>query len=204
MIRILTVLLIAVCTSLLPGFSRAQTLLLKEGEILRGGFTQERYLAGFTKPVTSEGQFSLVPGQGLLWQAERPFAVSTVVTAKGIAQSIDGSETTRLAASRLPFLSRLYDMMAGALAGDLSSLEQEFLVSEERLGRLTHITLTPRRPDSPTAAAIKSLKIVMDRYVESVEIRKPGGDWDRLIFKNQTLKRGELSMPERSAFERAR
>ena len=47
-------------------------------------------------------------------------------------------------------------------------------------------------------------KIVMDRYVESVEIRKSGGDWDRLIFKNQTLKRAELSTQERHAFERAR
>src|SRR5688572_2926077 len=50
--------------------SQAQTLTLAGGEVLRGRFTQQRFLQGFNAPLTSTGSFILAPGRGVLWRAE--------------------------------------------------------------------------------------------------------------------------------------
>jgi hypothetical protein len=177
----------------------AQTATLAEGEVLRGHFVQERHLQGFAQPVRSEGSFVLVPGRGLIWRAEKPFPVVTVVTPAGLVQSVGGTETTRLPASRLPFLTRLYHMMGGAMAGDWRALEGEFTVAREPAGKATRITLTPRRADDPTATAIKSIAATVEHYVETVDIVRPGGDFDHLTFSAQVLSSGPPSAAESAA-----
>ena len=78
----------------LPGMASAQTL--EVGQVLRGHFVQERHLKGFNAPLRTEGSFVLAPGKGLIWRAEKPFAVTTVITAAGrkkaasIAQRTEG------------------------------------------------------------------------------------------------------------------
>ena len=59
--------------------SRAQSLTLASGEVLRGRFTQQRSLQGFNAPLTSTGSFILAPGRGVLWRAETPFALITAM-----------------------------------------------------------------------------------------------------------------------------
>jgi hypothetical protein len=182
----------------------AQTGTLKNGEVLRGRFVQERFLVGFSKPVVSEGSFALLPGFGLIWQAESPFPVMTVITGNGLVQSVDGSEIARLTASRLPFLPRLYDMLSGALTGNFLALENEFSVTSAADGRFMRLRLEPKRADAASALAIVSLDIFIDRFVERVEISKPGGDRDRLIFKNQILHKGEPTNAELRALGAAK
>jgi len=173
----------------------AQTL--SEGEVLRGRFVQDRHLAGFAQPVRSMGSFVLVPGRGLIWRAESPFPVVTVVTPAGLVQSVDGTETTRLPAARLPFMSRLYAMMAGAMAGDWRALEAEFTVTRQA-GR---ITLTPVRPGDATA--IQSIGAVVGRFVDEVDIVRPGGDFDHLVFTGQSLTAGPPGADEATALDGA-
>ena len=51
--------------------------------MLQGRFTQERTLTGIPRPLRTEGRFLLVPGTGLIWRAEKPFATVTVITPGG-------------------------------------------------------------------------------------------------------------------------
>ncbi len=175
---------------LLAVAARAETL--TAGDVLRGRFVQERHMQGFAKPIRSEGSFVVAPGRGLIWRAETPFAVTTVVTPAGLVQSVNGAETTRLAAARLPFLTRLYDMMAGALAGDWRALEGGFAVT--RTG--DRVALAPRKADDATAAQIAGITVRLGRFVEQVEITKPNGDMDRLTFTDQVLNAAPLDAAE--------
>lgn len=172
--------------------AQAEPAVLTSGDVLRGRFVQERHMQGFANPIRSEGAFVVAPGRGLIWRAETPFAVTTVVTPTGLVQSVAGAETTRLPASRLPFLSKLYDMMAGALAGDWKALEGSFTVNR---GAGT-VLLNPLRADDPTAAQILSISARMSRFVDEVEIKKPNGDFDRLVFKDQALNTQPLDAAE--------
>jgi hypothetical protein len=186
----------------LAGASRAQTVILKEGDILRGRFAQERHMSGFAKPIRSEGSFVLAPGLGLIWTSEVPFPVTTVITPAGLVQNVGGSETMRLSAARLPFLSRLYHMLGGAMAGETSALEAGFTVRREPVdGGSERITMTPRQSDDPMAQQIKAIVISVSRFVDEVEIRRSNEDFDHLTFSGQALSAGPLEPAEAAALQ---
>ena len=125
--------------------SRAQSLTLASGEILRGRFTQQRFLQGFNAPLTSTGSFILAPGRGVLWHAETPFALITAMGPGGIVQRIVGGATTHYPASRLPAIVRLYEIFGAALSGDWPKLATVFDVRREGTDKAWTVTLTPMR-----------------------------------------------------------
>lgn len=186
--------LLALFALLWPLSVQADPVSLKPGEILRGHFTQERFLAGFAQPVRSEGRFVLAPGQGLIWQGDRPFAVVTVITPAGMAQSLGGKETMRLSATKAPFLARLHEVMAGAMAGDWRALEGEFVVSRQG----DAVTLVPRRADM--AQPVKAIRARIGAFVDEVEVEKSEGDRDHLVFSRQSIDPGPLTADEAAVF----
>lgn len=169
------------------------------GEVLRGGFVQERHLKGFNTPLRSKGRFVLMPSRGLIWRVEKPFPITTIITAAGLLQQVGGHETMRLAAARLPFLSHLYDMLGGTLGGDWHALEADFVV--ERSGDPAHwqVHLTPRRTDDVLIMPFAAIVATGGRFVETVEMTKPGGDADVLSFADQVLSDAPPSIDEVAA-----
>jgi hypothetical protein len=170
-----------------------------EGQVLRGRFVQERHLQGFAAPLRSEGSFTLAPGRGLIWRMEKPFAVTTVITVGGLVQETGGTETMRLPAARLPFLSRLYDMLEGALAGNWQPLGRDFQVTQTGDEGHWRVELTPRGGEDPVTMPFRSIAAAGSRFVDRVDMTKPGGDYDRLVFQDQVLTPGPLAADEATA-----
>jgi hypothetical protein len=162
---------------------------LTDGQILRGRFVQERHLTGFDAPLTSAGDFTLIMGRGLIWRAETPFVITTVITANGLAQLIPGAAPMRLPASRIPFLARLHGMLSGALAGDWRLVEPDFTVTRAGATGQTRVTLIPRRPDA-VAMPFQTIEITVGRYVERVTMTRPDGDREILTFHDQAVSAG--------------
>jgi hypothetical protein len=171
---------------------------LKNGETLRGHFVQDRQLAGFAKPLRTEGIFVLVPGRGLIWRATAPFQNTTVITPEGILGQVNGQETMRLPASRMPGLAHLYDVLGGALSGNIAPLEQTFAVKRSDVAGGWQMLLTPLHPDNPAMSQIKSLTVAGHQFVETIEIDKDGGDVDRLSFSDQGTATSPLTADETS------
>lgn len=167
------------------------------GQALRGHFVQERQLAGFAKPLRSEGSFALVPGKGLIWRGEKPFSNVVVITPDGITQIANGQIAMRLEASRLPGLSHLYEVLGAAVSGDIKPLQQTFAVAQSAGTAPWRITLTPLHPDNPAMAQLKSLVLSGGRFVESVEVDKGGGDVDRITFQDLQASAANLSLEEK-------
>jgi len=176
---------------------------LKDGQVLRGHFVQERHLQGFNAPLKSEGSFVLAPGQGLIWKAEKPFAVTTIISPAGLVQEVGGNQTMHLASSRLPFLSRLYDMLGGALGGDWRALEKDFQVAKSGDAKSWQVVLTPKAGSDPVAMPFRSIATKGSRFVDGVRIAKAEGDYDNLSFLDQTLSDAPLSPEESSALAAA-
>lgn len=168
----------------------AEPQVIATGEILRGHFTQDRTLAGFAKPLHSTGDFVLIPGHGLLWRTNTPFENATVIQPQGIVVRANGQETLRLSADRFPGLSHLYDVLGGAVGGNTAALQTDFVVRRSNLSSGWQIVLTPQHPDTPTMSQIKSLTVTGHQFVETIEIDKGGGDFDRLGFLDQAVTRG--------------
>jgi hypothetical protein len=159
---------------------------LKDGQVLRGRFEQERFLKGFESPLKTTGSFTLVAGKGLIWRAETPFPVTTVMSPAGLVQEVDGKKTMSLASTRVPFMTKLYSMMSGALIGNWSDLESTFKVVRAGDAKKWELRLTPLAANDP-AMPIKAIVVRGKRLVEDVVVTRPDGDHDHLRFSGQSL-----------------
>jgi len=172
-----------------PG--RAQSLTLASGEVLRGRFTQQRFLQGFNAPLTSTGSFILAPGRGVVWRGETPFVVVTVMGPGGLVQRVSGGATTHYPASRLPAIVRLYEIFGAALSGDWRKLESIFEVRREGTESDWKVTLTPLR-SGEGGVPLRQVVVRGGRYVDSVEVMRINGDWDRIEFSQQAPSRAPI------------
>lgn len=165
-------------------------------QTLHGHFVETRRLAGFERPLRSEGNFVLAPGKGLIWRSETPFKNVIVITNDGILQLIDGKESMRLSSSRLPGLNHLYEVLGAAVSGDTEPLEKAFAVKKTSDGVRWRLELAPLHPDSPAMAQMKSIVVQGHRYVEEVDIDKGGGDSDQLVFSDEAVTSNALTPEE--------
>ena len=171
--------------------ARAQSLTLASGEVLRGRFTQQRFLQGFNAPLTSTGSFILAPGRGVVWRGEAPFALITVMGPGGLVQRVAGGATTHYPASRLPAIVRLYEIFGAALSGDWRKLESVFAVKREGTESDWKVTLTPLR-GGEGGLPLRQVLVRGGRYVDSVEVMRVNGDWDRIEFSQQAPSRAPI------------
>jgi hypothetical protein len=183
--------------------ARAQYRGVSPGQVLRGRFMQERRIKGFDRSLISTGDFVLVPGQGLIWRTEHPFAIVTVITAKGLVQEVDGAETTRLATARLPFLGRLYDLLGAALSGDWHTLGTQFQVTRQGDAAQWDLALVPLAGADPLAMPFRSITLRGGTFLDEVRIIRLDDDSDRLVFSGQTLGAGDLSDAEAALLREA-
>lgn len=174
---------------------------IREGEILRGRFVQDRRLTGFTKTLRTEGTFVLVPGKGLIWRAQTPFQNTVVISPGGLLVLTNGKEGMRLDAARMPGLGRIYEVLSGAVSGDLEALEKAFAVSRSDYADGWRLVLTPLKSDSMAASQIKSLTVTGHRFVDTIEIAKAGGDADFMTFLDQAVTTASPSAEELSQLQ---
>lgn len=155
---------------------------LKDKQILRGQFTQERYFEGFKKPLISKGTFIVVPNKAVLWSVIDPFSVTTLITPHKLIQSTKGKKIMELSGSRVPFIRSLYSMIGGALVGNWSALESQFVVSKQ-LSDSWVVTLLPLKEKKKILPFTKII-VKGRKTVEEVFIFKLNDDRDLLLFKN--------------------
>ena len=170
---------------------RAQSLTLASREVLRGRFTQQRFLQGFNAPLASTGSFILAPGRGVVWRGETPFALVTVMGPGGLVQRVAGGATTHYPASRLPAIVRLYEIFGAALNGDWQKLTSVFDVRRDGTDNDWKVTLTPLR-SGEGGLPLRHVVVRGARYVDSVEVVRVNGDWDRIEFSQQAPSRAPL------------
>jgi Outer membrane lipoprotein carrier protein LolA-like len=159
---------------------------LKDGQVLRGRFEQERFLVGFEAPLKTAGSFTLVAGGGLIWRAETPFVVTTVMSPAGLVQEVDGKKTMSLASTRVPFMTKLYSMLSGALIGNWSDLENAFKIVRSGDAKMWELRLTPIAGND-SAMPIEAIVVRGRRLVEDVVVIRSAGDRDHLRFSGQSL-----------------
>ncbi len=170
---------IAVVATTGPAIAQQPGITVAAGEVLRGRFVQERALAGFDAPLRSEGRFAFSAERGLIWRTEKPFSIVAAISSAGLIQLSGGTQVLGL-----PARARMFDLIRGALIGDWRALEEQFSVRKHAGGDGWRVTLEPR---TPSAAPFESVEIAGGRFAERIEIRKPGGDVDRLRFSQQAL-----------------
>lgn len=110
---------------------------------LEGRFTQSRTLAGFPKPVVTEGRFVFAPAKGVLWATEKPFPSEIVLSSDRFSTTnAFGSET--LSTKDLPQLEAVNRLVMEVASGRFDVLEDAFTTKIGGTLEAWTIELTPR------------------------------------------------------------
>lgn len=169
--------------------------------VLRGGFEQEKQVAGFRNPLRSQGRFVLARDRGVLWTTEKPFPSEVVLTGERIlSRQADGSLRIELDGRGQPALAAANAMMLALVGGDVRALSSHFdIEAEAPPGDAWSMRLTPRR--AALSRAFASIVLSGDRYVREVEIVEAGGDRTRLKFLAPSETPARLQPAEAARFD---
>lgn len=169
--------------------------------VLRGDFQQQKQVAGFSKPLRSEGNFVLSRERGVLWSTLKPFASEVVLTRDRIlSRQRDGSTRVELDGRQQPALRAVNEMMYALMSGDVAALAPRFSSTVEALPEQGwRLTLTPR--PGPLARSFERIRLQGDRHVRHVEIDEANGDRTVLEFTGISESPAVLSDAEAARFD---
>jgi len=168
---------------------------ITKGQILRGQFNEERILQGFNAPLKSNGHFVIAPEYGLIWSTDKPFAITTIIKPTGLTQKVNGKQTMDLPAEKVPFMTRLYNMLGGTLAGNWVALDADFIVTKSGTDNKWQVTLEPRQKDN-ISMPFSLITVTGSQFVDHVVMQKADGDLDSINFLNQKLSTSPLTAEE--------
>lgn len=168
----------------LPWLARATTVAeiqqrLQAGAVVRGRFDQDKQLAGFAKPLKSNGDYLLLRGKGVLWRTLAPFASQLAVTRDAIR-----ADSFQLDAAKEPGVRVVTSLLLGLLDGNLAALEAQFQIQASLQGdKLWRASLTPKA--AALAKLFSRIELEGDRQVRRIQLFEAQGDSTLIRFDEQ-------------------
>jgi hypothetical protein len=157
----------------------------QDNGVLRGEFSQQRTLKGIAKPLLSRGHFVLARDRGLIWTVEAPFKITTVITAAGILQLIDGSKPLQISSARIPFLRNFHKVLSASLSGALTQFPDLFKVKKTtRADGSWQALIKADAVQGAGASPFARFEIEGRHEVQSVLLVRSNGDSDQIRFFN--------------------
>lgn len=109
--------------------------------VVRGNFTQEKYLRALPLPLTSRGIFVLARDRGLLWFLQDPLQQDYRISDSGIARR--GPSGWQQTDQQGP-AGRQNDLFLAVLQGDTTALQRDFELALSGTAEAWQLMLTPR------------------------------------------------------------
>lgn len=161
-----------------PDLAKAVRERLQQPDWLRGEFTQTKKVAGFAKPLVSQGEFVLARGRGVLWRTTTPFASELRLTRDEIRATQAGHTSMRLEAAREPAVRVIGTLMFSLLNGDVSDLVELFDLGGVVKGAAWQLSLKPK--PGPLQQVLMNIELEGDNLVRRIHLFEANGD-DSLI-----------------------
>lgn len=192
--------ILLVLFALAPGIAGAFSLdqlqtQLRAQPIVRGHFTQQKFLRSLPQPLTSRGDFTLAQGKGLLWKLTSPFEQDLRITPQGIAKRDAQGQWQAL--PQQMGASREVGIFLAVLAGDTRGLQENFDISLAGDARAWTMTM---KPSSALLAQIfEAIAIQGGALVQRIELRETQGD--RTVLQLQDVQpAAQLNDEEQRAY----
>ena len=169
-------------------------------DVLRGQFTQEKRVSGFSNPLRSQGRFVVARQHGVIWTTLKPFPSEVVVTADRIlSRQRDGSTRVELDARQQPAMRSVNAIMFALMSGDVQALSAQFTVTAQREAQGWTLHLVPK--SAMLAKAFQGLTLHGDRFVREVEIIEANQDRTRIVFSALSEAPATLDAAEAGRFD---
>lgn len=170
-------------------------------DVLRGGFEQEKRIAGFKNPLRSQGTFVVARGKGVVWTTLKPFPSEVVITGDRIlSRQRDGSTRVEVDGREQPALRSVNAMMFALVSGDVAALSSRFDTQvQAKPGNAWTLALKPK--SAALAKAFSRIVLSGDRFVREVDIEEANGDHTHLRFIDLSQAPAQLSADEARRFD---
>jgi hypothetical protein len=150
-------------------------------ETIDRSFVQERFLAGMSAPLRSEGRLKATADQ-ISWHMLKPFDVETVLTPTAITQSIDGGPPQPAGPEGSDLSASIARLFASLLQGRWSELQSVFHVSKGTAakGEPWSVALEPIDPQMQKILGKIDVEGCTD--ISSIKIDHQNGDHEVITF----------------------
>lgn len=91
-----------------------------------GSFKQIKSLATSTRKFTSTGTMQIMPGTGIVWYTEKPYASVLVVGKNSLSQSVRGGDFTHLEIANNQIYVSIAQCMDAMFSGDFTTIQSMF------------------------------------------------------------------------------
>ena len=180
---------LTLASPLLWAFSTAELAqTLQKPANVQGAFTQQRYLKSLSKPMTTNGQFVLIPKRGLLWHMQKPFENRLRVRADGIMQW-NGKSWVATNPSKMNGQSQQIRLFLDLLGGNTQGLEKQFDLQLSGSQQKWTLRLNPKT--ALMKQIFNHIEISGDSVVRRIELNEKQGDRTVMQF-NQVQTGKEL------------
>jgi hypothetical protein len=169
---------------------------IEQYSIVRAEFTQTKQMAAMKRPLITYGLLVYSRQYGVLWQIERPYRISYVLSEEKIVEiGADGIRKER-GLREVPGLAQVGRIFRAMLGANAVALREAFNVTVQGDARKWDIELKPRQPQ--LAQFLTGLQFGGGRFVEIIHIGEADGDTTQIRFHNTqgatALSESELSL----------
>jgi hypothetical protein len=144
-------------------------------------FTEQKFIAGMSKPLTSEGRLTASTDE-VVWHMTAPFDVKTTIAPGGITQSIDGGASTPVAAGAAEMGAGVAKSMAALMRGRWDELKTLFEVTLPPSPAAGQWQVGLKPIDPRLQGVLGTITVHGCEDVSSVEIARADGDHETIRF----------------------
>lgn len=181
----------AVLRAAMPGLGQVQ--------VLRGHFTQRKYLSEIPRPLTSTGEFLLVRDQGVWWHAQTPLDSALTLTPRGLIQVDARTPMPPGGSQRQPGSEIAAGIFFALFALDIDTLARSFDLFAMQSAARWQLGLRPR--DAAVAAWFRQATLSGGEQVERVTLFEAAGDRTEIELDAAAQPKSSLTPAERQRFE---
>lgn len=156
---------------------------LGSAQLSTGHFVQERELAGFPKPMRTEGVYFLDLKKGIVWETLKPFANTMIFSEKGI-KSVNKHSAQVIAAQDIPYLKTVNALMLSLFSAQTERLDKDFDILLKGSSAHWTMTLVPKKT-SALATVFKTMEITGAASPQSIKMLNRQNETTRLQLSKQ-------------------
>lgn len=168
-------------------------------QVLRGRFSQRKFLRELPRPLLSTGEFLLVRDRGIWWHTQTPLDSTLMLTPGGLLAQDAGAKAQSRNSRQQPGLELAASMFFGLFALDLDTLARSFDLFETGSGKHWLLGLRPR--DAALAAWFEKAILSGSAQVQQVTLFEAAGDRTEINLNAAAQPLTSLTPAERKRFE---
>ena len=173
--------------------------ILAAHKVTRGNFKQTKTITRISRTFISEGTFVIADGNGIIWDTQKPFPSTLVITSDKIVQKTPQGKNSTLDASDNAAFREFSNTIQAVFSGKPSELYSQFNIFFSVQGNQWKLGLIPK--EDVVRSMVSSIELHGDFTLNSVLIKDGNQDLTQYEFSAHKYSE-DLEPKEKDVFGR--